>query len=44
LGFRHVRWSEPVNLPAIGPEHHPSWTRRMQVELEALAAFRATRR
>jgi len=29
---------EPVNLPDVGPEHHPSWTRRMQLELEALAA------
>jgi len=30
--------SEPVNLPGVGPEAHPSWTRRMSVSLERLPA------
>jgi 4-alpha-glucanotransferase len=29
---------EPVNLPGVGPDRHPSWTRRMKLELEALAS------
>jgi 4-alpha-glucanotransferase len=28
--------SEPVNLPGVGPEAHPSWTRRMSTALEQL--------
>ena len=30
--------SEPVNLPGVGPEGHPSWTRRMSTPLERLPA------
>ena len=30
--------AEPVNLPGVGPREHPSWTRRMGVSLEGLAA------
>ena len=30
--------AEPVNLPGVGPREHPSWTRRMGVPLERLAA------
>ena len=29
--------SVPVNLPGVGPEAHPSWTRRMSVPLERLS-------
>ena len=27
---------EPVNVPGVGPDKHPSWTRRMTKELERL--------
>ena len=27
---------DPVNLPGIGPDRHPSWTRRMSVPVEQL--------
>ncbi len=30
--------TEPVNLPGVGPREHPSWTRRMTLPLESLAA------
>ncbi|MFI5215720.1 MAG: 4-alpha-glucanotransferase [Candidatus Limnocylindria bacterium] len=30
--------SVPVNLPGVGPEAHPSWTRRMSGSLERLPA------
>lgn len=28
--------TEPVNLPGVPPDQHPSWTRRMSVPVEAL--------
>ena len=27
---------DPVNVPGVGPEQHPSWTRRMTKSLERL--------
>lgn len=27
---------EPINLPGVPPERHPSWSRRMRVDLETL--------
>jgi 4-alpha-glucanotransferase len=29
---------EPLNLPGVGPERHPSWTRRMALPVERLAS------
>jgi 4-alpha-glucanotransferase len=30
--------SEPINLPGVSPDRHPSWIRRMRVPLEDLAS------
>jgi 4-alpha-glucanotransferase len=27
---------DPVNVPGVGPEQHPSWTRRMAKSMERL--------
>jgi 4-alpha-glucanotransferase len=35
--------TEPVNLPGVGPERHPSWTRRMGVSLDELPAHPVAR-
>ncbi len=35
--------AEPVNLPGVGPDRHPSWTRRLGVGLEELAAHPVAR-
>jgi 4-alpha-glucanotransferase len=35
---------EPVNVPGVGPDDHPSWTRRLSMPLEALAGDRDVRR
>jgi 4-alpha-glucanotransferase len=36
--------SEPVNVPGVGPERFPSWTRRLAAGLEALAGDPAVAR
>lgn len=36
--------TEPVNLPGIGPEDYPSWSRRMRMSLEELSDSRTVRR
>jgi 4-alpha-glucanotransferase len=35
---------EPVNVPGTGPEHHPNWSRRLGVPIEALAGHRDVER
>jgi 4-alpha-glucanotransferase len=30
--------TEPVNVPGVSPERHPSWTRRLRLELETVPA------
>jgi 4-alpha-glucanotransferase len=35
---------EPVNVPGLGADHHPSWTRRMALPVERLASDPAVRR
>jgi 4-alpha-glucanotransferase len=34
---------EPVNLPGVGPDRHPSWTRRLRVPVEDLGGHPAAR-
>ncbi|HEY7530576.1 MAG TPA: 4-alpha-glucanotransferase [Gemmatimonadota bacterium] len=36
--------TDPVNLPGVGPDRHPSWTRRMRRPLAELQADRAVAR
>jgi 4-alpha-glucanotransferase len=35
---------EPINLPGVAPDRHPSWLRRMSVPLERLFATRRAKR
>jgi len=28
--------SEPINLPGVSPERHPSWTRRMRLDVDEI--------